>query len=310
MRTGPLVGIVLVAAVNLGIAATVVYDRAGEPDMVLMLDERELPMADDARDDNSAVQLVWRFQAAAPSRDTREPGLPVALGPSQLAALGFDVSVRPGDPVAARFYAAVPGRPAYVVFDTADAAVRPRIAEWQARARAEVREGITTSVPGDTPAEAGDTAAEEAPFDESFVAAAPARASRLVPIDAAPDAAALRARYPDRQRYLILSTVVRLRLFDPDARAGGPALYGEIGLVLPSRLLVPHASRQAFDQLRPSPGRPQRPAPAGGITLAQSPWPPRYRVELIVGRRYRPRIGRVDVILPPPGHSAGTTGPG
>lgn len=276
-RPGLLVCVAVVAAVNLGIALLVAGDRKGPPDAVVMLDERELRLESDPGDDNNAVRLAWRLQPAAPSRAASEPGLAVAIGPRALEALGFDVSLRPGDPAAAAFYRAIPARPAFIVFDLADEAVAPRVAAWQERARA---------------------ASDAEAVDDTLIAAAPSRASRLVPIDAGPDPDALRARYADRSRYLVLPGVVRLRLLDVEGRAGGPALVGEIAGVSPERLLVPHTGRGVFERLpdarEPEHGR----GWAGDITLARSPWPPRYRVEVLVGRQYQLRIGRVELLVP------------
>lgn len=294
MRRVLLLPIAIAGLVNLGIAALVVADRGGEPDTVVTLDERELWLGGEMRDDSSAVRLHWRFQPAAPSRTTAEAGLPVALGPRTLEAIGFDVSVRPGAPEAEKFYAGVPGRPAFVVFDLASEALASRIAAWQARARSELEGRDPAGAPG---------------LDESAIAAAPARASRLVPVDAGSDAEALRLRYADRKRYVILPAVVRLRRLERAGGAGGPALVGEVGGLLPETLLVPPSSRRAVEPLRARDETRRLPPHAGGVTLAQSPWPPRYRVEIAVGRRMRPRILRVDVINPPAQPDAGTTGP-
>jgi hypothetical protein len=275
---GLLVCAAVVTAVNLGLALLVASDRNGPPDTVAVLDERELRLETDRGDDNNAVRLAWRVQPAAPSRAASEPGLAVGIGPRALEALGFDVSIRPGDPAAAAFYRAVPARPAFIVFDLAEGAVAPRVAAWQERARA---------------------ATDVETVDEATIAAAPMLASRLVPVDAGPDAEALRARYADTSRYLVLPGVVRLRLVDVAGRAGGPVLVGEIAIVSPERLLVPHTGRRVFERLPEVQARGQGPARAGDVTLVRTSWPPRYRVEVIVGRRYLPRVGRVELLVAP-----------
>src|SRR5262249_49275747 len=95
--------------------------------------------------------------------------------------------------------------------------------------------------------------------------------SRLVPVDASMDPAALRRAYPDRPRDLILPVVITANsdLLTEANRAAGPPVRAQLTLATPT-LVVPSQLRASLADLQPS-------EYGGGG---------RYAVSLAVGRRH------------------------
>jgi len=100
-------------------------------------------------------------------------------------------------------------------------------------------------------------------------------ASRLFAIDAGLDAAVLRARYPDRQRTLILRGTVRPSVRSSDRQH---RLVGYISAIAIDRINVPFAWRWPLEPLRNS----SRPA--------ASERTPRYQAQVAVGQHLEPWI--------------------
>lgn len=129
----------------------------------------------------------------------------------KLAALGFDTTLDPASPDADRRYHRALPREVFVALELDGPA-------WQAWLREEAR---------DVPA--------AAPRPDGYRAAT--AGSRLVPVDAALDAAILEATYPDRRTHLITRGVIRLLLFAPATQR--PTLSGAVERITPSELHVP-----------------------------------------------------------------------
>lgn len=95
--------------------------------------------------------------------------------------------------------------------------------------------------------------------------------SRLVPVDAAADAEPLRARYP---QHLIVRGVIDLVFVGAPK---GPMIYGRVREIVPPEITVPAGLRAELSKLRPHALVAQRPEEA-------TPEPPRYEVDIAVGR--------------------------
>lgn len=265
MRRGLLVALAVVAAVNLGVMVDVLRDRAGEPDAVVTVDERELALERAPRE-GSPITLRWRYQREGRPGGSAPHFLPPWIDQRMLEALGFDCSVPAGAPGAADHYRGVLPRLVVVAFEVGGPAWQARLQTWQDRSR------------------------EEAD-----------RVSRLVPVDAGLDAASLRARYPDRQRYLLLHGLVRL--FHDEGRDGtGPSLSGRIVEVVPAELSVPREAHAVLEGLGATGTAPVR----GGTQLRfadrdsveRIAHAPRYTVRVEVGRLLHPRIVAVASAAP------------
>ena len=115
------------------------------------------------------------------------------------------------------------------------------------------------------------------------------RESRLVVVDVGNDPRALRARYPDRTRTVVVPATAALSF----VREGGrpPFLRGRVTQVFPLELNVPRQWRTVFE--RPSGGMPvtgvSRPR-LGGRALAHDP---QFRVTVAWGRSLEPWIADV-----------------
>ena len=103
--------------------------------------------------------------------------------------------------------------------------------------------------------------------------------SRLFVVDAGVYAAALRARYPDRARHLILAGMVRPAVRHLDGH--GKRYGGFISEVAVDEINVPLAFRGELDSIRNGPS----PAAIGH--------PPRYAVRIATGQRLEPWLEQV-----------------
>jgi hypothetical protein len=186
------------------------WNRAGEPQLTLVLTERELPIAyaSAAPGDDPGARLRFAFQYRHDPLDARN-----WLPESRLRAIGFPFNVPAGAPQAVDTYARVPPRVAWVVFEYDGP-------EWRDIER---RRALIEAPPGP-------------------VGPAP---SRLVPVDVGLDLEELRARYPSG--HLILRGVIGLSYVS--AERGGPMLHGVLREVVPSAVAVPYELRSVLDGL-------------------------------------------------------------
>jgi hypothetical protein len=280
MRRGLLVALAVTVAVNLGVLVGVARNRAGTPDAALLLDERELVLERAPRE-NSVVALRWNLQS------DHWPGIdapafaPPWLDRGKLEALGFDCSVRPGDPGAQAFYSGALPRRAVVAFELGGERWREALAAWQRHAAEDVSRLLAART----------LSPEVEPAYRAAVATAPERFSRLVPVDVDVDPETLRARYPDATRYLLLAAVVRVRHEPGRQGGGGPSVRGHVVQVFPERLIVGREVRGPLGTIGPTPVvAPHLPLPGAIARIAH---PPRYEVRLTVGRLLQPWVVEV-----------------
>jgi hypothetical protein len=243
----------------------VAYNRSGEPDSVLQLTERELPLQTWGWPDNENsaihVRLQWRVAGGAYEweRETQW------LTQPQLRSLGFDLpdtSVtseeleRYAHQVARKvFYALEYDGPAYQVV------LKGRREELR-KAEIAAMADLTDKARRD----GADSAKRDLEREEQF-------ASRLFVVGADVDANALRKRYPDRNQYAIV--VGRL-----DLSTRGYELVGQINGIDTDVIRVPYAYRSLVEPLRT-----QRDA-----AYLDPPGAPRYQATVHFGRRLEPWI--------------------
>lgn len=273
--------IVLTNAVALGGAY---FNRSGEAEARVVLTERELGFGWDSMDrhENSglALELNWRVERS--DDEGIDYGFsggfsqPAWLDQAHMAALGFDTSagrgeaVSGGDEATERRYRRQQARAVVLVLEYDGPS-------WQrtlVRARnAAARDAAAAAANPGSEKLAGEakSAAERAASESSAN-------SRLFAVDAGTDAAALRARYPDRGRYLILKGQVR-----PAVLFGkGKLIFGgRISDIAVNRINVPLDLRGELDRIRDAPGQ------RGPNS------PPRYEVRLATGQRLEPWIEQV-----------------
>lgn len=190
------------------------WNRSGEPELVIGLTERELPLARPgaAPGDDPGARLRIAYEYRHDPLDARN-WLPEA----RLREIGFPFHVPVASPQAPETYDRVPPRVAWVVFEYDGP-------QWRDIARR--RAVADTALPP------------------------PVGSSRLVPVDAGLDFESLRARYPSG--HLIVRGIVGLA-YVPPAR-GGPMLHGVLREVVPPVVAVPYALRAVVEGLAPTAG--------------------------------------------------------
>lgn len=261
----------LVVLVNAVVLAGVAWNRAGEPEARLTLTERELRLERDTRrEENSGVSLAFVTNDLRTALDEpwRHPG-DAWLGAGTLAALGFDVRPLPDDDgdQPARRPGRQPERRGYVVLQLGGSAW----AAWEARAAA-------TVAAMERDAAAGKATVEQLQLQRDWLARERRSGSRLFPVDAGLDAAALRRAWPDRAAFLILPATFGVSYaFHSSARPSERYQVEGFFRLLTDELQVPRRLQGAL---------PREPArSADDRKLA-----PRFEVTVAAGRRLEPWI--------------------
>jgi hypothetical protein len=280
-RTTLIAGAALILLAN-GVALTGVYfNRSGEPEARMRLSQRELslPWNRGMAKENSglALGLHWRVNPAEAGEYYDggfgySGGTPHWLDQSLMAALGFDVAAVPDDIAGRRRFERSLPREVLLVLELAGPAWRQALERAQQNA---ARHEAARQANADSKefADKARRAQERLTNEETLH-------SRLFAIDAGLDRAALRARYPDRGRYLILKATVRPRLETRDRKT---LVTGYVSALAVTQINVPHALRA---ELEPAFRQPRRsPADPGA----------RFEVNLAVGQRLEPWIESVSV---------------
>ncbi len=259
----------LVLLTNLLVLMGAAWNRSGEPEAVIRLTERELPIAHQP-DEDTGLSLTMSYGEAWDL---------AWLDRSKLETLGFDGNVEPpAKEPGARQREQLPRR-GFLVLEHGGEAWR----SWLAGKQQELEETRRK-------AESGQISQPMLQDREELFRKEPLARSRLLPVDAGPDPEELRGRYPQRDRFLILPAVFSIRFdwrwnleiegYDP------PVLRGAVSHLLVRRVHVP---RGPAERLR-SWLRDQEPWPASVYSVKSSSPEPRYTVTLRVGRRYEPWI--------------------
>jgi uncharacterized protein DUF4824 len=219
-------GLALIALTNAVALGGALWNRSGDPEARLRLSERELhrlePWYRNRENSGLSLQLRWRLLV---EDEARRPmsfsfgygftgGAPGWLDKAKMESLGFDTSLlAPYSERARRRYEKQLPREAALVLELDGPAYRRAL---ELKTENVTRELAKPAIPGDKTDEQRRTTAREALEWER------SRSSRLFVVDAGPDAAALRARYPDRARYAIVRGEVTPAALGPDAgRAAG-----------------------------------------------------------------------------------------
>lgn len=275
-----LAGGALILLVNAMALAGVYLNRSGEPESRLQLSERELglPWGRGRGKENSglALALAWRVNDANAGNEHYigggygySGGSPDWLDESHMKALGFDISPVAESGDGRRRFERQQRREVLLVLELAGPA-------WQkalAHARANVaRHDAAAGANADSKefAAKAKRAAEQLKAEEES-------SSRLFAIDAGLDLSALRAKYPDRGRYLILKATVRPRL---DSRDHKIHVTGHVSELAVPQVHVPHALRPHLE-------------PA--VRALPSAAKPRFEATLAVGQRLEPWIEAVAI---------------
>jgi len=193
-------GLAILLVTNLVALLGVAYNR-GEPESTFRLSERELrPQRTQQRENSGlALQLRWRVLTEKPEAYDFRSGASGNwrsarwLDRKKMAELGFDVSLPDTEFETRRSFRREPTRDALLVLEFDGPAYQESL--WGA-----INEAERLRATGK---------ADAAKLAEEIVPMETKTNSRLFVVDAGLDAAALRAKYPDRSRYAIVTGQVR-----------------------------------------------------------------------------------------------------
>jgi len=280
-RKAFLAGAALIVLVNLLALGGVWLNRGGEAESRLQLSERELglPWEWVGRRENSglALALQWRVIDAHAGElydggYGYSGGTPEWLGEAHMQALGFDTAVVAQGPQGRRRFERQERREALLVLELAGPA-------WQ-RALLRAKESLARHEAAARVNADSKEFADKARRARERLKAEEESSSRLFAVDAGPDLAALRAKYPDRSRYLILKATVRPRL---DTRERRTMVTGYVSELAVPRVNVPHRLRPGLEPLLRDTARQGRRGP------------PRFAAAYVVGARLEPWIEAVSI---------------
>jgi hypothetical protein len=274
-------GALLILLANAVALGGVYLNRHGEVDSRLTLSQRELGVGswrgDALESSEMSLRLGWRVGAGGTADENlgvafgAMGGTPEWLDAAHMAALGFDVAVPEEGNAWRRVERALP-RQVLLVLELAGPAWQRELERARQNA---ARHEAARAVNADSKefVEKAKRAQERLRNEETLN-------SRLFVIDAGLDHAALRARYPDRGRYLIQQGTVRPYLAGD---GNNRRVAGRINGLAIAQINVPHALRAPLQQaLNQQQGR------VDGST-------PRFEATLAVGQRFEPWLEAVTV---------------
>lgn len=280
-----LAGVALIVLTNAVALGGVAWNRSA-PESSLRLTQRELWLpwngGFEAENSGLALRLAWRAPAVEkegmPAFEmpyAMYGGAPAWLDEAKLAELGFDVS-HAEDATAgrARFDKQLP-REVLLVLELDGPAYRHALD--RAREFAAAEEALLAANPGKKEFE------ERAKQARERIEREEREASRLFAVDAGLDAAALRAKYPDRARYAIVRGNVR-----PQFAGYGKStrFWGYLEKLSVESVNVPHEFRQVLEPvLRRGAGYPNRKAPP-------------FEATVVFGKRFEPWMTAAGAVGP------------
>lgn len=234
----------VIMVANASVLGWVAYNRVGPPDAVFELSERELSGArrGSMSGSDADVYLRWRMRELHSPDDAEwsEPsyGGTVAewLSDERMRELGFDTSIDLDSQEGLRLYSQMPSRRAFFVLEFDGPTYQTELARLRDQARR-----LTAQTQADPRKD--EILANRAQSARSFVAREEQAGSRLFLVDAGPDPKALRARYPDRHHYAIVTgRVTALLRGEPGQRRLMPVIYRTDG----DALHRPHGTPRGY----------------------------------------------------------------
>lgn len=282
--TGAAVGVLLAA--NAAALAGAAWNRSGEAQAVLTLTERELPREPSPEwRESSGVTL--RLDTHHWFKFEHRPRPSSGLDDAALASLGFDVRLPEDREEAARLVRRQSARRGWVAIEVDG----PAAAEWQRALEEELAAAEQAAQ-----ARGGDAQWLRRAVEESLRSG-----SRLFVVDAGSDAAALRAKHPDRTRVAVVQARISVALHEGDsvvwerhrrepvvlATCQPPRCHIAASVeLLPDKVDVPARLQPSLAAIPPQPSARVR--------------PPAYQVKVAFGRRGEPWIQEIGPLAPAP----------
>lgn len=242
------IGFATILLTNVMVLGNVFYNRSGSPDSQLTLSEREFRQSwrgQSKEDSGMELILDWRVlpQPAERPRHSRylARGSAAWLDQRKMQALGFTLPTNDDE-----LRRPATEKEVIFVLELNGAAYQQSLNEAQAHL-AEARADAAKSVidkqndahpsPADAKKETPIASAQHELDEEAQ------KASRLFVVDAGLDATALRARYPDRQRYALMRGLVQ-QLIQHDENKK-MAIFGSIRQIFTGEIHIPHEFESA-----------------------------------------------------------------
>lgn len=240
-------GAALILLANAVALVGVYLNRSGEPDSRMTLSQRELSMPwrwGMAKENSGlALGLSWRVNDAAAGDYSGggygygfSGGTPEWLDEARMAALGFDTAAVVGGTGGRRQFERQLQREVLLVLELAGPAWQQALQRAQENAARHEAARLANADSKEF-AEKAKRAQETLQREEKLN-------SRLFAIDAGLDRAALRAKYPNRARHLILKAMVRPQLATRDRKT---RVTGYVSALAATQINVPHALRPALE---------------------------------------------------------------
>ena len=239
--TGLILGLAIIVISNVIALVGVSVNRSGAPVQTIELTERELPMQPRDKEDSSIrLRLAWRRSAY--QFFPRPAAFDFPFDRAKLQELGFDCSAAtPKDPG----YRQPPLREVYVLLEHEGKTWE----QWQQNLPAEAERAPA-------PVTAAAFGGPARPFES--IDGTHREGTRLFVVDASRDEEALRRKYPDPRRHLIVRGLVNSVLEGgPDPRTGIDRPYrwgGYVTQVLPPEIHLPLPYSSELAGLQPQQG--------------------------------------------------------
>ena len=278
-----LTGVTLILATNAVALLGVAYNRSGARESTLTLTQRELvrPASWSSEPENSglALRLQWRVLGKEVGDAT-----PAWLDKAKLAALGFDVSKPVDTPEERSHYDKLLPKEVLLVLELDGPAYQAALERAQQHLQKE--EALLAANVGKTKFEQRVRNAREQLDQEKNLN------SRLFVVDAGLDAAALRAKYPDRTKYALVRGQVQVQII---RRTNHSQLSGYVDDIDISEINVPLMYRPIFEAMPKAPVQHVFHPPLGNAQAREYQKLPHYEVSVAFGKRLEPWIAGASV---------------
>lgn len=278
-----LTGITLILATNAVALVGVAYNRSGAPESTMTLTQRELvrPTSWGSKRENSglALQLQWRVLGEEAVSHAGIVDTPAWLDKAKLASLGFDVSKPVDTPEGRSHYDKLLPRDVLLVLELDGPAYQAALE--RARQHLQKEEALLAAHVGETEFEQRvDYAREQLDQEKNLN-------SRLFVVDAGLDAAALRAKYPDRTKYALVRGQVQVQII---RRTNHSQLAGYVDGIDVREINVPLMYRPIFEAMPKAAVQHVVHPPLGNAQAREYQKLPHYEVSVAFGKRLEPWI--------------------
>ena len=268
-------GLAIVVVTNVVALVGVAYNRAGEPEAVIELTERELamPYRYGMGKENTGLGLRIRCRIASEHEYYgygRCSGTPKWFTREKLIELGFKLKLRQEDGAGRHAWKKELPREAYLVLEYDGALYQRAVASAEKELNAQQQ--LLKNNPNKEEFTKRVKAAEDRLQAEQHYQ------SRLFAIDAGMDKSALRRLYSDSSRYLIMQALIRPTWRRSDKEKEGK-WEGWITGLLVETINIPLEHRAVFESLE-----------YAQHSRNRNEQPPRYEVSLAFGKRTEPWV--------------------